>query len=171
MPARTALRLDPDTAAVLSRAMALIIGPHDGMQLPGVFDVVVKVRGEDTAGVLAVIEETLPPHTLVPSHVHANDVWVHVLSGRIGVLVGDEEGVAEPGGWALKPRDITHAMWNAGDEPARIMEVLTPAGTERWFEEIAAGVDDFGAICRRHGIRFFPDSPYDTILRKRYGLT
>jgi hypothetical protein len=29
-------------------------------------------------------------------------------------------------------------MWNAGTDPARVIEVLTPAGTERWFEEIAA---------------------------------
>ena len=29
-------------------------------------------------------------------------------------------------------------MWNRTDGPARIIEVLTPAGTERWFEETAA---------------------------------
>lgn len=28
-------------------------------------------------------------------------------------------------------------MWNSQDTPARIIEVLTPGGSERWFEEIA----------------------------------
>jgi uncharacterized cupin superfamily protein len=42
----------------------------------------------------------------------ADDVWVHVLTGEIGVLVGEETASAEPGAWALKPRGVLHAMWN-----------------------------------------------------------
>lgn len=38
-----------------------------------------------------------------------------------------------------------HAFWNAGDEPARILEVISPAGFERFFEELA----DI-AVLRRH---------------------
>src|SRR3954447_13469387 len=98
--------------------MSLVIGGDDGTLLPGAFEVRIAVRGEDTAGVMAVIEETLPPHTLVPPHVHANDVWVLVVSGSIGVLVGDETAEAGAGSWALKPRDVPHAMWNASDVPA-----------------------------------------------------
>jgi quercetin dioxygenase-like cupin family protein len=68
--------------------------------------------------VLAVIGETLAPRILIPNHVHRNDVWVRVESGEIGVLVGDEVRTARAGEWALKPRDIEHAMWNPTDEPA-----------------------------------------------------
>lgn len=87
---------------------------------------------------MAVIEETVPPRRLISPHTHQNDVWVYVLSGEVGILVGDEIDVAGPGSWALKPRNVVHAMWNAGAAPARVIEVPTPAGTERWFEEIAA---------------------------------
>jgi quercetin dioxygenase-like cupin family protein len=154
--------------------MSLLVRPGEGHHLGGSFDVLVRVRSEQTAGVMAVIEETLAPGAFITPHTHRNDVWVHVLTGEIGVLVGEETAQAEAGAWALKPRDVLHSMWNAGSEPARIIEVLTPGGTERWFEEIAelppgdeAGFRD---ACQRHGIAFFPDSPWTATLRERYGL-
>jgi hypothetical protein len=65
-------------------------------------------------------------------------------------------------------------MWNSQDTPARIIEVLTPGGSERWFEEIAelrpGDEEGFQASCLRHGIRFYPDSPWLPELRERYGL-
>ena len=104
------------------------------------------------------------PKAFVTPHVHQNDVWVYVLSGEIGVLVGDEVTTAHEGDWALKPLgNVRHAMWNAGSIPAWIIEVLTPGGTERWFEEIAALAEGdragFETACRRHGIEFFPTVP------------
>ena len=50
----------------------------------------VRVRSEQTDGVMAVIEETLAPGAFITPHTHRNDVWVHVLTGEIGVLVGEE---------------------------------------------------------------------------------
>jgi quercetin dioxygenase-like cupin family protein len=154
--------------------MPIIVRPRTCPTLPGSFEVKVTVRGEHTGGVLASIEETLQPGALVTPHTHSNDVWIYVLSGTIGVLVGDEVGEASAGEWALKPRGVPHAMWNATDEPARIVEVLTPAGTERWFEEIAAldagdqaGFDD---ACARHDITFHRESPWTDRIRERYGL-
>ena len=123
---------------------------------------------------MAVIEETVPPRRLISPHTHQNDVWVYVLSGEVGILVGDAIDVAGPGSWALKPRKVVHAMWNAGTDPARVIEVLTPAGTERWFEEIAAlaagDKTGFDAACRRHGIHFLPDSHWTGELKRRYPL-
>jgi quercetin dioxygenase-like cupin family protein len=132
------------------------------------------VRGEDTGGVMASIEETIAPGAFIAPHTHGNDVWVHVLSGEVGVLVGDDLATAKAGEWALKPRDVVHAMWNAGTVPARIIEVLTPAGSERWFEELASlDCDDrpgFEAACERHGISFVPNSPWTEEIRQRFGL-
>lgn len=151
-----------------------VIVPKPGPVLPGQFEVSVRVRSEHTGGVLAVIEETLVPKAFISPHVHRNDVWVYVLTGEIGVLVGDDVASARAGQWALKPRNVTHAMWNAGEDPARIVEVLTPGGSERWFEELAALSDGdragFEATCQRHGIEFFPDSPWTSELRRRFEL-
>jgi quercetin dioxygenase-like cupin family protein len=149
--------------------MSFLIGPGEGHQLGGKFDVVVRVRAEHTGGVMAVIEETIPPGALITPHTHRNDVWVHVLTGEIGVLVGEQTAAAGPGAWALKPRNVVHAMWNPTATSARIIEVLTPGGSERWFEETAelqpGDTAGFEASCQRHGIEFFPDSPWLQKLR------
>lgn len=36
----------------------------------------------------------------------------------------------------FKPRGQWHSFWNAGDEPARILEIISPAGLERYFERV-----------------------------------
>src|SRR5271170_472287 len=97
-------------------------------KLLGSFKVTIKVRSENTNGVMSVVEETLPPKALVPPHIHKNDVWVYVQSGKIGVLIGEKLETARKGQWALKPRNIQHSMWNPGSTPATVIEVLTPGG-------------------------------------------
>lgn len=103
-----------------------------------------------------------------------NDVWVYVLSGEIGALVGEQVLEAGTGEWALKPRNVQHSMWDAGRDTARIIEVLTPGGTEGWLEEIAALGDDdsagFESACERYGIESFRDSPCISELRKRSNI-
>ena len=51
--------------------------------------------------------------------------------------VGERVEVAGPGAVIFKPRGIPHAFWNAGEAPARILELITPAGFERYFAEAA----------------------------------
>ena len=50
-----------------------------------------------------------------------------------------------------------------GDKLVRIVEVLTPGGTEAWFEELAGlepgESDGFEWACQRYGIEFLRDSP------------
>jgi hypothetical protein len=36
----------------------------------------------------------------------------------------------------LKPRDQWHTFWNAGDEPARILEIHSSAGFRDFFREL-----------------------------------
>jgi hypothetical protein len=61
----------------------------------------------------------------------------------------------------LKPRGIVHAFWNPGPEPARIIEIFSPAGFERYFEELAKILSAGGP----------PDVPRLEELANRYGLT
>lgn len=154
--------------------MTVVIRPDEGDMLGGDFNQIIKVRSAMTNGVMAVLEETIPPRRLIPPHTHRNDVWCYVLEGEIGVLVGEEIVHAGPGSWVLKPRDVVHAMWNRGAVGARIIEVLTPGGTEAWFEEILALAEGdhagFDAACRRHGLTFHRDSPWTAELRRRFDL-
>jgi Cupin domain len=64
-----------------------------------------------------------------------------VLEGRMGALLGDDVVEAGPGDLVYKPRGQWHTFWNAGDEPARILEIISPAGFERFFAELAPLAD------------------------------
>lgn len=154
--------------------MAIVIGSDEGKHLPGEFLLTIKIRSEQTDGAFAVLEETMPPRRLIKPHTHGNDVWVFPLDGEVGVLVGDDVIAASPGAWVLKPAGLVHAMWNPTDRPVRIIEVVRPGGSERWFDEIAllaeGDSEGFEAACVRHDIAFFPDSPWTATLRTRFGL-
>jgi quercetin dioxygenase-like cupin family protein len=126
--------------------------------------VVIKLYGEETNGVISIIEQPFEPGFLLPPHVHENDVWLYVLEGEMHARVGDEVVKATPGCWVLKPRRIPHTMWNAGPEPARIIELYTPGGFERFFKDFGdrlrqgpIGLDELNRVGEPHGIRFFDD--------------
>ena len=97
------------------------------------------LRGESTGGRFALVEHTIPPRTLAaPTHVHEReDEYSFVLSGRLGAQIGDEVLEAAPGELVVKARGIPHAFWNPGDEETRVLEVISPAGFEQYFADLA----------------------------------
>jgi hypothetical protein len=93
----------------------------------------------------------------------------------MGALLGDEVVEAGPGDLVHKPRNQWHTFWNAGDEPCRILEIIQPAGFERFFEELvdmggamAADPEDFGALAARYELEVQPDTIPGLI--ERFGL-
>jgi quercetin dioxygenase-like cupin family protein len=104
------------------------------------------LSGEPTGGALAIVEHDLAPRALgAPLHTHANEDEIsHVTAGRLGAQIGDEVLEAGPGDTVFKPRGVPHAFWNAGDEPLRFLEVITPAGFEDYFADIAPLLDVAG---------------------------
>jgi quercetin dioxygenase-like cupin family protein len=97
------------------------------------------IDGETTGGAFSLVEHPLPPRALgAPLHTHRNeDEYSYVLEGRIGIQLGDEVLEASPGELVFKPRGVPHAFWNAADEPARLLELISPAGFENYFRELA----------------------------------
>jgi quercetin dioxygenase-like cupin family protein len=117
-----------------------ILGPNDGKTVDfGSFGVRFMVWSEESGGGFSLVEHPIPPRTLVaPLHRHANeDEYSYVLEGRMGAQLGDEVVHAEKGDLVFKPRDQWHTFWNAGDEPCRILEIISPGGFEHVFEEMA----------------------------------
>jgi hypothetical protein len=100
-----------------------------------------------------------------------------VLDGEIGFRSNDQEVVLGPGGYIIKPRGEVHAMWNAGSTRARLIEVITPAGFERFFREFCDITDtgppepgQVAELAARYQLPFAkPDWLPDVIAR--YGLT
>lgn len=116
-----------------------LVEPSAGRRIyEGPIGTTIKVGGAQTDGILSICEMPVAAGFMVPPHVHrAFDEWSYVLEGRIGARIGDDEFTAVPGSYILKPRGLMHTFWNAGPEPARIIELITPAGFEVFFERIA----------------------------------
>lgn len=100
----------------------------------------VMLGSAETGARFSIVEHPIRPRTLAsPLHTHAReDEFSFVLEGEVGVRVGAREFTAKPGELVAKPRGVPHAFWNAGDQPARILELISPAGFETYFAEAAA---------------------------------
>ena len=158
---------------------ARVLGPKDGRAgMLGSMGVRFMLAGEETGGGFSLVEHPIPPRALAaPLHRHAHeDEYSFVLEGRVGALLGDEVVHGEVGDLIFKPRDQWHTFWNDGDEPARILEVISPAGFERYFAEIVDLLErpgppdpsELGAIAARHGLEV--DRESIPRLTQEYGL-
>src|SRR5579875_3651412 len=116
-----------------------VVQPGDGAQGDlGSIGVVFKLWDRDTGGALSVVEHPFPVGALVPPHMHTReDEYSIVIEGEIGFRSGDREVVLGVGGYITKPRGEVHTMWNAGSTPARMIEVIAPAGFEHFFWGLA----------------------------------
>jgi quercetin dioxygenase-like cupin family protein len=119
---------------------ARVITPEETTTLR-LYDVVFRwgIGAAETEGSISILEVTIPPHTLIKPHAHTReDEFSYVLAGPIGVRAGETTHESVPtGSWLIKPRAIPHAMWNVGDEPARVLEIVAPGGLETYFQTIA----------------------------------
>lgn len=131
--------------------------------------------GSDTGGAFSVNEKTMSPRALAaPLHRHTReDEYTLVVSGRVGVLTGDEVIIGEEGDVIFRPRGAWHTFWNAGDIPARMIEIVAPAGLEEMFHELADADGEttpavLDEMYRRHELEMDPDSV--PRLMERFGL-
>jgi quercetin dioxygenase-like cupin family protein len=157
---------------------AKVVGPQDGKAgFLGSIGVRFMIDGDETGGGFSLVEHPMSPRALAaPLHRHTReDEYSYVLEGRVGALLGDEVLVGDLGDLIFKPRNQWHTFWNAGDEPARILEIIAPAGFERFFEELAdmggsvnADPEALAELSARHGLEMDPSSIPG--LLERFGL-
>jgi len=78
---------------------------------------------------------------IAPLHLHhADDEAWYVLEGTLGFRLGETELLAPAGAAVVAPRGVAHAYWNATEEPARYLIVLTP-NLMRLIDAIHASAD------------------------------
>jgi mannose-6-phosphate isomerase-like protein (cupin superfamily) len=144
----------------------------------GTIGVAFKLWGKNTNGEVSIVEHPFPVGALVPPHLHTReDEYSIVTHGEIGFRSGDREAVLGAGGYITKPRGEMHTMWNAGKVPAHMIEVISPAGFENFFQELSdllgAGPPQLEVLAElgsNYGLQFGnPDWLPDVI--SRYGLT
>jgi mannose-6-phosphate isomerase-like protein (cupin superfamily) len=162
----------------MEASVATVLGPQDGRAgFLGSIGVRFMVDGDESGGGFSLVEHPMSAHALAaPLHRHnREDEYSYVVEGRMGALLGDEVVEAGPGDLVFKPRNQWHTFWNAGDEPARILEIICPAGFDLFFAELVdlggvTGADPqaLGALCRRYELEMDPDSVPGLV--ERFGL-
>jgi mannose-6-phosphate isomerase-like protein (cupin superfamily) len=159
-------------------AGAKIVGPGDGTEgFLGSIGVRWMIDGIEAGERFSLVEHPMSPRALAaPIHLHTReDEYSFVLEGRMGALLGDEVVEAGPGDLVHKPRNQWHTFWNAGDEPCRILEIISPAGFERFFRELVAlggplnaDPEELAALNARYGFEMKPDSVPELV--ERFGV-
>lgn len=155
-----------------------VLGTNDGKAgFLGSIGVRFMVDGGESRGGFSLVEHPMSPYALAaPLHRHTHeDEYSFVLEGRVGALLGGEVLFGGSGDLIFKPRNQWHTFWNAGEEPARILEIISPAGFERFFEELVelggvtrAEPQAAAALCARYGLEMDPESVPG--LMDRFGL-
>jgi mannose-6-phosphate isomerase-like protein (cupin superfamily) len=155
-----------------------LVGPDDARGgFMGSIGVRFLIDGHEADERLSLVEHPMSPRALAaPLHLHTReDEYSFVLEGRMGALLGDDVVEAGPGDLVFKPRNQWHTFWSAGDEPCRILEIISPAGFERFFKELVdlggiaqATPEQFGELTQRYGLEVQPDTIPG--LLQRFGL-
>jgi mannose-6-phosphate isomerase-like protein (cupin superfamily) len=166
------------TESAMSTINASVVGPRDGKAgFLGSIGVRFMIDGESTDGGFSLVEHPMSPRALAaPLHRHLReDEYSYVLEGRMGALLGDDVLTAGPGDLVFKPRGQWHTFWNAGDEPCRILEIIAPAGFERFFAELVdlGGVAQadpgvLRTLCKSYALEMDPASVSGLV--ERFGL-
>src|SRR3954470_20724348 len=154
------------------------VGTGEGaMGFLGSIGVRFMLDGSEAGERFSLVEHPMSPRALAaPLHRHTREEeYSYVLQGRMGALLGDEVVEAGPGDLVHKPRNQWHTFWNAGDEPCRILEIISPAGFEHFFRELhelggalKAEPEALAELNARYGQEMQPESVPE--LLERFGL-
>ena len=156
-----------------------VVGPQDGKAgFLGSIGVRFLIDGADSGGGFSLVEHPMSARAIAaPLHRHSReDEYSYVVEGRVGALLGEEVVVGSPGDLIFKPRGQWHTFWNAGDEPARLLEIISPAGFEKYFDELVelggytkASPEERAALAARYGLEVSPASVPELV--ERFELT
>jgi len=159
-------------------AGAKIVGPTDAQEgFLGSIGVRFMIDGSEAGERFSLVEHPMSARALAaPLHRHTReDEYSYVLEGRMGALLGDDVVEAGPGDLVHKPRNQWHTFWNAGDEPCRILEIISPAGFEQFFRELSdlggamtADPADLARLSERYALEMQPESVPELV--QRFGL-
>lgn len=105
----------------------------------GLLSATCLLAGQKTGGAFSVVHHVVAPGIVAaPPHRHANeDEFSYVIEGTVGFQLGDDVQTGDIGELITKPRGQFHTFWNAGTGPARLLELIVPAGFEGYFAELA----------------------------------
>jgi mannose-6-phosphate isomerase-like protein (cupin superfamily) len=98
-----------------------------------------KAGSEHTSGTFTLVEAVAPPGSGPLPHIHhREDKTFYVLEGELEFMVAEDDILkVGAGSWVYIQKDVLHSYKNLGARPARYLGVITPAGIEKFFEEVS----------------------------------
>jgi quercetin dioxygenase-like cupin family protein len=121
-----------------SKTRAIVLKPGEGRSYWVLGDLYTfKVVRDDTRGSLAMVEVEVQPENGPPPHIHhREDETFYVLDGDFSFLHGEHTYMATGGSFVHIPMGTIHTFKNVGETIGRLLVAITPAGFERFFEEV-----------------------------------
>lgn len=130
--------------------------------------------GDDTDGKYALMEAIVLPGGGPPPHIHRREQEsFYVLEGEVSFWAGTERIVLGAGNYLSIPIGLVHAFKNEGDQAARMLISMAPAGLEKMFLEVGrplaegatmteppspAEIELLLAAASRYGVEILPPS-------------
>ena len=100
-------------------------------------EVLVKISSRDTNGAFAVAENTVPPLSGPPLHLHhVQDEWWYILEGQFLFEVDGEQIHAGPGDTVFAAKGTAHTFQNIGKTNGHTVVTVVPGGLDLFFEEV-----------------------------------
>jgi quercetin dioxygenase-like cupin family protein len=89
------------------------------------------------------MEMVIPPQGGPPPHIHSREVEsFYILEGSLSFWLSDRKLSAVAGSLIIAPPGLTHTFKNEGDAPARVLLLITPAGLEKFFQELGIPIKE-----------------------------
>ena len=94
------------------------------------------VTGAQSNGGYFIMEATIPPGGGPPLHIHHREEECLYLLEACWTSRWAKKGQATTGDFVQIPRGTVHAFFNAGNTTARMLLFFSPAGMDKYFEEV-----------------------------------
>jgi mannose-6-phosphate isomerase-like protein (cupin superfamily) len=119
----------------------IVRAPGEGRPLAlGDSSATIKAGTDDVLGSFALMELDLAPGfpgSVLHRHERMTDSF-YVLEGELGLQLGETSMSAPGGSYAFVPPSNSHTFSGAKGERVRALNLMAPAGLERYLEEVAA---------------------------------
>lgn len=153
-------------ALMMGLAAGAAIAQPETLNVLGI-EMTIKLDAEKTGGAMAVIESVVQPGGGPPMHIHSKeDELFYVLEGRFKLWHGDMVLDVGAGDVAHLRRNGRHTYQNVGTAPGRLLTVITPAGFEGFFREVAKralsapkDMVELNALAGEYGLQFVGPPP------------
>ena len=131
------------------------VGPGDRMTY--------VITGAETGGAFFMAEVSVVPGGGPPPHIHSReDEAFYVQQGTLVAQVGEQTLNLSAGDFVFLPRGVAHSFKNVGEETARLLTIITPAGLENYFAEVffppsdAADIPEIGPAVIARALKTAP---------------